>query len=69
MVKIFNLIRSFKNTTLRWQWWCMPFIPALGEQRQVDPWEFEASLAYRMSSRAVKESYAKKACLQNYLNK
>ena len=29
----------------------MPLISALGRQRQVDLWEFEASLIYRMGSR------------------
>ena len=33
------------------QWWHMPLVPALRRQRQVDFWEFEASLFYRVSSR------------------
>jgi hypothetical protein len=39
--------------------WHMPFIPALGRQRQVDLYEFEASLVYRTSSwsaRATKKN-------------
>ena len=32
----------------------MPVIPALGRQRQVDLFEFEASLVYRTSSRTVR---------------
>ena len=32
----------------------MPLIPALGRQRQVGICEFEASLVYRVSSRASK---------------
>ena len=35
---------------LRW-WWCRPLIPVFGRQRQVDFFEFEASLVYRASSR------------------
>ena len=29
------------------QGWHTPLIPALGRQRQVDLWEFEASLVYK----------------------
>jgi hypothetical protein len=32
----------------------MPLIPALGRKKQVDLWEFEASLCYRVSSRTVR---------------
>jgi hypothetical protein len=31
-------------------WWDMPLVPALGWQRQVDFFEFEASLFYRVIS-------------------
>jgi hypothetical protein len=31
----------------------MPFIPALGRQKQVDLWEFEDSLGYIGSSKPV----------------
>lgn len=33
-----------KTTFHGWEWWRMPFIPAPGRQRQVDLYEFEASL-------------------------
>lgn len=33
----------------------MPLVLALGRERQVDLWEFEASLAYRSSSRTARE--------------
>ena len=33
-------------------WWCTPLMPALRRQRQVEPWEFQASLVYVVSSRA-----------------
>jgi hypothetical protein len=32
-------------------WWCMPLIPALNRQRQVDLFEFKARLIYRASFR------------------
>ena len=32
----------------------MPLIPALGRQRQVDLYEFKASLIYTVSSRSVR---------------
>ena len=39
----------------RW-WWRIPLISALGRQKQVDLCEFEASLAYRVSSRTVRDT-------------
>ena len=38
----------------------MPIIPALGRQRPVDLWEFEASLVYRASSRPAKATQSQK---------
>jgi hypothetical protein len=35
----------------------MPLIPALGRQKQAELCEFEASLAYRASSRTAKATY------------
>jgi hypothetical protein len=35
------------------------FIPALRKQRQVDLWEFQASLVYRVSSRTARTLYRK----------
>jgi hypothetical protein len=34
----------------------MPLIPALGRQRQVDLYEFEDSLVYRVSSRPARST-------------
>ena len=34
-------------------WWCMPLIPALGRQKQVNS-EFKASLVYRVSCRVAR---------------
>ena len=36
------------------RWWSTPLIPALGKQRQVDLYEFEASLVYRASCRTAR---------------
>ena len=41
----------------------MPLIPALGRQRQVDLYEFEASLIYRVSSRTGAKA-TEKPCLK-----
>jgi hypothetical protein len=35
-------------------WWHTPLAPALGRQRQMDLLEFEASLAYKASSRTAR---------------
>ena len=35
-------------------WWCIPLIPELQRQRQVDLCEFETSLVYRASSRIAR---------------
>ena len=40
----------------------MPLIPALRRQRQVDHYEFEASLVYRVSPRTTKAT--QKNCLE-----
>jgi hypothetical protein len=40
------------------QWWCMLLIPALGNQRQVSPCEFKASLIY--SDFQDRKGYTKK---------
>ena len=34
--------------------WCMPSFPVLRKQKQVDLWEFQASLLYKVSSRTTK---------------
>ena len=48
--------RKMKNTTwinVSQPWWFMPLIPALCKQRQVDLYEFEASLVYIVRSRTT----------------
>ena len=41
----------------------MPLIPALRKQRQVDCYEFEVSLVYRVSSKTDSQGYTEKSCL------
>ena len=36
------------------RWWCTPLIPVFRRQRQVDLYELEASLVYRVSSRTAR---------------
>ena len=45
---------TLKRWVLAGQWWHIPLIPALERQRQVDLYEFEASLVYRESPRIAK---------------
>ena len=45
------------------RWWRRPLIPALGRQRQVDLFEFEASLVYRASARTGSKAI-EKLCLK-----
>jgi hypothetical protein len=40
------------------QWWCMPVIPALRRQRQVDVYEFDAILVQ------VSQDYTEKPCFK-----
>lgn len=35
-------------------WWHTPLTPAHSRHRQVDPWEFKASMFYKASSRPVR---------------
>ena len=59
-------LTSVKNTpTLLtawwwWWWWCMPLIPELRRQRQVDLCESEASLVYKFQDC---QGYTEKPCL------
>ena len=41
-------------------WWHTPLIPALRRQRQVDFYEFKASLVYRVSSRIARRTLSQK---------
>jgi hypothetical protein len=43
-------------------WWCIPLIPALWRQRQVDLYEFEANQVYGVSSRTARAT--KQLCLK-----
>jgi hypothetical protein len=36
------------------QWWRTPLVPTLVRQRQVDLYEFKASLVYRVNSRTAR---------------
>lgn len=47
----------------------MPLVLALGRERQVDLCEFEASLAYRSSSRTAREILLKKNKTKQKTNK
>ena len=42
------------------QWWYTPLIPALGRQRQVNLYEFEANLVYKSEFQDRNQSYTKK---------
>lgn len=44
-----NTLGQIQHST--WVWWRRPLMPALGRQRQVDLWEFEASPVSRVSFR------------------
>ena len=50
-----------------WMWWRTPLIPALGRQRQVDLYEFEASLVYRVIPNS--QCYTEKPCLRKQRNR
>ena len=45
--------------------WCTPLIPALEKQRQVDLYNFEASLVYRVSSRTARMISQRNPVLKN----
>ena len=50
---------------LAWQWWWLtPLVPALRRQRQVDLWEFEASLVYKANSKTARTVSQRKPCLK-----
>ena len=48
-----NFITNEVNT---FEWWHSPLTPVFGRQRQVELWDFEASLVYTVSSRTVRTS-------------
>jgi hypothetical protein len=54
-----------KNKNYARQWWYMPLIVALRRQRQVDLCEFEASLAYKVSSRMARATERNPVSKQN----
>lgn len=45
-------------------WWYIPLIPAPEKQRQIDLFEFKASLVYKVSSRNSSIS-TEKPCVKN----
>ena len=47
----------------------MPIIPALRRQRQVDLWEFEASLVYKGNSRTARTITQRNPALKSKINK
>jgi hypothetical protein len=47
----YSVLKYIKKKKKAGQWWHMRFIPALGRQRQIS--EFEASMVYRVSSKAA----------------
>lgn len=49
-----GLIDKSQKPEIARVWWCMPLIPEFGRQRQVDLWEFEASLVYILSFRPAR---------------
>jgi hypothetical protein len=53
-VKQMGLRMRFRKTHRAGWWWCTPLIPALGRKKQVDLYEFKASLVYRVSSRTAR---------------
>ena len=60
---------TVKKDTLCQVWWLKPLIPALGTQRQADICEFEASLVYRVSSRAARATQRNPVSKTNKQNK
>lgn len=44
-------------------------VPALGRQRQVDPYDFETNPDYMESSRPDREGYVVRPCLKNNFKK
>jgi hypothetical protein len=52
-----NRRKKIKERKRALWWWTMPFIPAIGKQRQGIS-EFEGSLIYRVSSRTARDMQA-----------
>jgi hypothetical protein len=50
---IICLLHLKKRRFIARQQWCIPLFPALGRQRQVELYEFKASLINRASSRII----------------
>jgi hypothetical protein len=50
-----HIHKKKKNTQIAGQWWDLPLIPA-ERQRQVDLFEFDINLVYRVSSRTARDA-------------
>jgi hypothetical protein len=48
--------------------WHMPLIPALGRQRQADPYELKARLVYKVSSRTARATQRNQTLSQKTKN-
>lgn len=48
-------------------WWYMPVIPELRRESQMDLWEFEATLAYRVSSRTIRAITQRNSVSEKYI--
>jgi hypothetical protein len=51
------------------QWWCIPLMPALLRKKQVDIYEFKATLDYIERSRTARQGYTETPCLKINKNK
>jgi hypothetical protein len=57
-----EIVKGLKNMSLAGLWWCMPLIPALGRQKQVDFWvRGEPGLQSEFQD---SQGYTEKPCLK-----